>query len=78
MLKEISSQIILWVNDNKKSFLGGLIGFILGVFILVIGFLKTIFLLIFTGIGYLLGSEILKKEDLRTLLERILPPGRTR
>lgn len=76
MLKTIYADIMFWINNNRGKFIGGLIGFIFGAFVLIIGLLKTIFLLICTGIGYLMGSKILNKEDLRNFLEKILPPGK--
>jgi len=76
LINNIFSDILLWINNNKGKFLGGLIGFIIGVFILTIGFFKTLFIFFCTTIGYLIGSKALTKEDIKKLLEKILPSGR--
>lgn len=75
MIKELLVSIVFWINNNKKKFLGGLVGFILSVLILTIGFFKTLFIVFSTIIGYLLGSKTYSKKQILELLERILPPG---
>lgn len=76
MIKDIFISMLNWINNNKKKFFGGLIGFILSVLILTIGFFKTLFIVLCTLIGYILGSQSYTKKSLLELLERILPPGR--
>ncbi len=76
MIKDIFISGINWINNNKKKFFGGLIGFILSVLILTIGFFKTLFIVLCTLVGYILGSQSYTKKSLLELLERILPPGR--
>lgn len=75
MIKDIFISIIYWINNNKKRFFGGLIGFVLSVLILTIGFFKTLFIVLCTVIGYLLGNKSYTKKELLEMLERILPPG---
>ncbi len=75
MIKDIFISILYWINNNKKRFFGGLIGFILSVLILTIGFFKTLFIVLCTLIGYLLGSKTYTKRQILEMLERILPPG---
>ena len=76
MINDIFISGINWINNNKKKFFGGLIGFILSVLILTIGFFKTLFIVLCTLVGYILGSQSYTKKSLLELLERILPPGR--
>ncbi|NLC03992.1 MAG: DUF2273 domain-containing protein [Tissierellia bacterium] len=76
MIKDIFISVLIWINNNKKKFFGGLIGFILSVLILTIGFFKTLFIVLCTLAGYVLGSQSYTKKSLLELLERILPPGR--
>ncbi|MFW5980149.1 MAG: DUF2273 domain-containing protein [Halanaerobiales bacterium] len=61
-------------KENKGKTLGALIGFFFGVLILLIGFFKTLILIICTLIGYYLGSRWDLEGDLKKLLNRILPP----
>ncbi len=75
MMKEIFVSIIFWINNNRRKFFGGLIGFVLSVLILSIGFWRTLFILICTVVGYLLGSKSYTKRQILEMLERILPPG---
>lgn len=75
MIKDIFISILYWINNNKKRFFGGLIGFVLSVLILTIGFFKTLFIVLCTLIGYLLGSKTYTKRQILEMLERILPPG---
>jgi uncharacterized membrane protein len=42
---------------------------------IVLGFFRTVFLLILMAGGYILGGKVDSKEDLLELLDRILPPG---
>lgn len=73
MIKNIFSEIILWINNNKRKFFGGLTGFIISILILIIGLFKTLFIFLCTTIGYILGSMSLTKNDIKNLLEKILP-----
>lgn len=75
MIKDIFISIINWISNNKKKFFGGLVGFILSVLILTIGFFRTLFIVLCTIIGYIIGNKSYTKKELLGLLERILPPG---
>lgn len=59
-----------------RGIIGGIIGFLLAVAIMVLGFFKVLFIAICVFIGYYLGRLISNDKDrLRKLLDRILPPG---
>ena len=75
MIRELLTELLTKINNNKSKFFGALIGFCIGIMILTIGFFKTLFIFICTCIGYLLGSKRFKNINLRELLEKILPPG---
>ena len=68
-------QLLILFSENKGRILGGLLGFFFGILFLMIGFFKTLLLLICTFIGYYLGSRWDMEGDLKRLLNRILPPG---
>ena len=69
-LKEELSQFIYL---NRKKISGALIGLIIGVLILIIGFLKTFLLCLTTLIGYYLGARWRFEEDLKDFILRIIP-----
>ncbi|NLY83928.1 MAG: DUF2273 domain-containing protein, partial [Acholeplasmataceae bacterium] len=62
----------------RGRLVGALFGLTIGTMFLVLGFFKTIFLLICITAGYLLGKRIDNKEDLLDVLDRLLPPGHHR
>ncbi len=66
------------LENNYGKVIGSVTGFIIALLFLVIGFFKTIFLLIFIISGYYIGSKIDNRESLIELLDKILPPGKFR
>jgi uncharacterized membrane protein len=48
---------------------------LIGALFLLIGFWRTLFMLIFVLGGFFIGYKIDKKEDLMEWLDRLLPPG---
>lgn len=73
LIKNIFSGIILWINNNKRKFFGGLIGLIVSILILTIGFFRTLFIFLCVTVGCILGSLSLTKHDIKGLLENINP-----
>ena len=45
-----------WINTNPGKAVGLFLGLVLGLFILFLGFLKTLFVFLFVAIGYLIGK----------------------
>ncbi|MHB1485389.1 MAG: DUF2273 domain-containing protein [Saccharofermentanales bacterium] len=71
------------IFDEFKKFdvavIGGSLGFVLGLFLILFGFWKTLFVFFLTGAGYYIGKKFFNnKDDLKDLLDRILPPGKFR
>lgn len=54
--------------------IGTAAGIVLAFLLLHYGVLRTSFILVLSSLGYFLGSRIDSNEDLRSLLERLLPP----
>ena len=75
MIKQILGELLESINNNRGKFFGALVGFLVAVLILIIGFSKTLFIFLCTCIGYILGSKSYKKIDFREILEKILPLG---
>ncbi|MFZ5985788.1 MAG: DUF2273 domain-containing protein [Bacillota bacterium] len=69
-------KIIEFYRLHYGEINGALIGFIIAVSMLIIGFFQTIFIAICVLIGYYIGKKISEDKDyLKNLLDRILPPG---
>lgn len=62
---------ILW--EHKGKLLGVAAGFLFGLIYLFVGFWNTIVFLVFIGTGFYIGRKLDQKEDLREVLDRILP-----
>ena len=72
-------RLIEELKTHNAAFIGGAIGLFLGLFLIIFGFWKTLFVIILTGAGYYIGKKYFSnKDDLRELLDKILPPGRFR
>jgi uncharacterized membrane protein len=63
-------------NNHKYEIIGSIIGALFGIFVIIIGFWKAIFIGICTFAGYFIGRKLSNKEELVEFLDRVLPPGR--
>lgn len=72
MLKEYLLDIL---SKNQGKIIGSIIGFVLAIFILLIGFFQTLLISLFVFAGYFIGRKIDKKEDFIEFLDKILPSG---
>lgn len=59
----------------QGKIIGSLIGLLIAILFLTIGFFKTVLILILIFGGFYIGDKIDKKESLVEVLDRILPPG---
>ncbi len=64
----------IWQHHSGKI-VGVMIGFTLGVLIIIFGFFQTIFVLLCVIAGYIVGKRIDEKEDIMDILDKLLPPG---
>lgn len=64
----------LWL-DHRGEIIGGITGLIVGIIIIALGFFKALFVIFCTILGYYIGKNADKKEDIRSVLDKILPPG---
>ena len=51
-----------WINDNPGKAVGAFLGFLFGIFILTLGFLKTFIIILLVIVGLLIGK--LKDDNL--------------
>jgi len=78
-MKLLISRILDLLKDRNAGLIGGTVGFLLAVLLVVFGFLKTLFIVIVTLAGYLIGVKLFSdKERLKNFLDKIIPPGRFR
>ncbi len=71
-----TEKLLAYYNEHKGAVKGTAIGFVLAVLILLLGFLKVLFIAILTGLGYYIGKRLHEdKNYIRNLLDRVLPPG---
>ena len=78
-MKLLISRILDLLKDRNAGLIGGAGGFLLAVLLVVFGFLKTLFIVIVTLAGYLIGVKLFSdKERLKNFLDKIIPPGRSR
>lgn len=68
----IKEKIVHMVENNSGKIIGSLIGLFLAIFILSIGFFKTMFIVALIVLGYAIGSKIDKRESLLEFLKTLL------
>lgn len=45
-----------WINNNPGKALGAFLGFVLGILIFTIGFIKTLLIVLLVAVGYIIGK----------------------
>ncbi len=69
-------KLLAYYQSHKGAINGAAIGFALAVLILILGFLRVLFIALLTGVGYYIGKRIHDDKDyIKNLLDRVLPPG---
>lgn len=76
MVKEIFLEFLQTLIRNKGKTIGTLFGFIIAILVISIGFFKTLFIVLCTWLGYFLGKKTDNQENIREIIERILPPSK--
>ena len=64
----------MWQQHGGKI-AGAAAGFVIGLLVLWLGFFQTVFILICTAAGFLVGKRIDEKEDIMDILDKLLPPS---
>ncbi len=72
MIKEKVLKIFQSLGDKKGRTIGAIIGFIIGIFILIIGFFRTLFIVICTWLGYYLGKISDDRENFNDILKKVM------
>ena len=78
-MDEFLKKLFEKASNMKSGGICALIFFALALLLCIFGLLKTLFIIIFTAIGFFVGSFFFNDESkLKKLLDKILPPGRFR
>lgn len=68
-------KILNILMEHKGKIIGACLGLVISLLIILFGFFKTFFIALCVCFGYILGKKVDNNEDIRKLLEKILPPG---
>lgn len=74
MAREKFLEFVKILFRNKGKTIGTLLGFIIAILVLTIGFFKTLFIVLCTWLGYYIGKKTDNQENIKEIIERILPP----
>lgn len=78
-MKRIFEELIGKISRKNAGFIVGACFFLLALLVAIFGFWKTLCILLFTILGYIIGVKLFTDPDeLRRLLDKLLPPGRFR
>ena len=70
---EVVTRLLEQFHQHRGKVLGLLSGFLVSILLLTVGFIKTFFIVGCSLIGYFIGKRIDNHEDLRDIVDRILP-----
>lgn len=78
-MKHLLSRFLDMLKDKNAGVIGGGIAFVIAILLVLFGFLRTLFIILMTLAGYLIGVRLFSdKERLKNFLDKIIPPGRFR
>lgn len=67
------------IKDRNAGLVGGGVAFLLALLLVIFGFLKTLFIIFMTLVGYFLGVKLFSdKEKMKDFMDKLIPPGRFR
>lgn len=69
-------KLLVYIFDKYRGkAVGVTIGLIFSLLVLIIGFWRTLFILLCVGAGYYIGNKYDKGESFLEFLDKILPKG---
>lgn len=74
MIKDKTLRFIESLGDKKGRTIGAVIGLIIGILVLIIGFFRTLFIVICTFFGYYIGKIFDDRDNFDEFLKKIIPP----
>ena len=78
-MERFLSKLFEKLRSTKAGTLFAFFFFVTGVLLCIFGFFKTLFIILFTAVGFFVGSFLFSDTSkFKKFLDRILPPGRVR
>jgi len=78
-MERFLSKIFEKLQNTKAGVIFAFLFFVAGLLLCIFGFLKTLFIILFTAAGFFVGSFLFSDTSkFKKFLDRILPPGRFR
>lgn len=72
----LMDSITDFYNSHRGGINGALVGLVIAVAILLLGFFRMLFISVCVGAGYYIGKRLYEDRDyIKNLLDRVLPPG---
>ncbi len=71
-LREI---VVSCFTNHRGKTIGIICGLLFGIFVLLIGFFRSLFLAVCIGVGYWIGRMYDRQESFMAFLDKILPNG---
>lgn len=68
-------KLLEFYKAHSGEIIGTFIGALFGIFVITVGFWKTVFVGLCAFIGYYIGKKI-SNDEIVELLDKILPPGK--
>ncbi len=67
------------MKNVKAGYISAFIFFVIAILLCIFGFFKTLFIVLFTLVGFFVGAFLFSdRSKFKDFLDRILPPGRFR
>ena len=78
-MERFLSKLFEKMRNSKADTVFAFFFFVTGVLLCIFGFFKTLFIILFTSVGFFVGSFLFSDTSkFKKFLDRILPPGRVR
>lgn len=78
-MERFLSRVFEKLENTRAGAIFAFLFFIIAVLICIFGVLKTIFIILFTAVGFFVGSFLFSDMSrFKKFLDRIIPPGRVR
>jgi len=68
---ELQDNFYIFIQENWKKVLGGLLGLIVSIIFVIFGFWKGIFIILCIAVGIFAGGRIEKSEGLQNFFNRL-------
>jgi len=78
-MERFLSRVFEKLENTRAGAIFAFLFFVIAVLICIFGVLKTIFIILFTAVGFFVGSFLFSDMSrFKKFLDRIIPPGRVR